>query len=148
MLCLKYQKLFKTLIKSRFQGMYRCAHKTATLTSIQHTMPSPSSCPRSCWIKDWIFIVDILWFSRICLAYNFEFQYKPSATGMDFCNSQHISRGVVNGKAGKAAAVPTFSDTLTLSQSGVGGRSDYAQLFALTHLNFFAITPPLSNTQS
>ena len=37
--CLKYQKLFKTLIRSRFQGMYRCAHKTATLTLIQHTVP-------------------------------------------------------------------------------------------------------------
>ena len=37
--CLKYQKLFKTLIRSRFQGMYWCAHKTATLTSIQHTVP-------------------------------------------------------------------------------------------------------------
>ena len=35
--CLKYQKLFKTLIMSRFQGMYWHAHKIATLTSIQHT---------------------------------------------------------------------------------------------------------------
>ena len=35
--CLKYQKLFKTLIRSRFQGMYWCAHKTATLISNQHT---------------------------------------------------------------------------------------------------------------
>ena len=26
-------------------------------------------------------------------------------------------RGVINGKAGKAAALPKFSDTLTLSQS-------------------------------
>ena len=32
--CLKYQKLFKTLIISRFQGMYCLSHKTATLTSI------------------------------------------------------------------------------------------------------------------
>ena len=36
---LKYQKLFKTLIRSKFQGMCWCAHKTATLTSIQHTVP-------------------------------------------------------------------------------------------------------------
>ena len=36
---LKYQKLSKTLIRSRFYGMYWCAHKTATLTSIQHTVP-------------------------------------------------------------------------------------------------------------
>ena len=36
---MKYQKLFKTLNRSRFQGMYWCAHKTATLTSIQHTVP-------------------------------------------------------------------------------------------------------------
>merc|ERR1712051_513710 len=36
--CLKYQKLSKTLIRSRFHGMYWCAHKTATLTSIQHTV--------------------------------------------------------------------------------------------------------------
>ena len=32
-------KLFKTLIINRFQGIYFCAHKTATLTSIQHTVP-------------------------------------------------------------------------------------------------------------
>ena len=32
-------ELSKTLIKSRFQVMYWCAHKTATLTSIQHTVP-------------------------------------------------------------------------------------------------------------
>ena len=36
---MKYQKLFKTLIRSRFHGMYWCAHKTATLNSIQHTVP-------------------------------------------------------------------------------------------------------------
>jgi hypothetical protein len=36
--CYNCQKLFKTLITSRFQGMYCCAHKTATLTSIQHTV--------------------------------------------------------------------------------------------------------------
>ena len=36
--CSKYQKLFKTLIRSRFQDMYWCAHKTVTLTSIQHTV--------------------------------------------------------------------------------------------------------------
>ena len=35
---MKYQKLFKTLNRSRLQGMYWCAHKTATLTSIQHTV--------------------------------------------------------------------------------------------------------------
>merc|ERR1712051_827323 len=40
--CLKYQKLSKTLIRSRFHGMHWCAHKTATLTSIQHTVPPPS----------------------------------------------------------------------------------------------------------
>ena len=37
--CLKYQKLFKTIIRSRFQGMYWRAHKTATLTSFQRTVP-------------------------------------------------------------------------------------------------------------
>ena len=36
---MKYQKLSKTLITSRFHGIYWCAHKTATLTSIQHTVP-------------------------------------------------------------------------------------------------------------
>ena len=34
--------------------------------------------------------------------------YKLSATGMDFCISQHISMGVVDGKAGKAAALPKY----------------------------------------
>ena len=36
--CLKYQKLFKILFKSIFQGMYYRADKTDTLTSIQHTV--------------------------------------------------------------------------------------------------------------
>ena len=40
-------------------------------------------------------------------------------------------RGVINGKTGKAAALPNFSDTLTLSQSE---GADYAQLLALHHL--------------
>ena len=35
-------------------------------------------------------------------------------------------RGVINGKAGKAAALPKFSDMLTLCQSG---GADYAQPF-------------------
>ena len=38
-------------------------------------------------------------------------------------------RGVFNGKAGKAAALPKFSDTLTLSQPG--GGADYAHPLAL-----------------
>ena len=38
--CSKYQTLFKTLIKNTFQDMHCCAHKTANLTSIQHTVPS------------------------------------------------------------------------------------------------------------
>ena len=36
---MKCQKLLKTLIRSRFQDKYWRAHKTATLTSIQHTVP-------------------------------------------------------------------------------------------------------------
>ena len=47
------------------------------------------------------------------------------------------TRDVIYGKAGKAAALPTFLDTLTLSQSG---GADYAQL-ALFHLKYFVITP-------
>ena len=45
-----------------------------------------------------------------------------------------VYRGVINGKAGKAAALPKFSDTLTLSQSAW---ADYAQPLALPHLIFF-----------
>ena len=37
---------------------------------------------------------------------------------------------MINGKAGKAAALPKFSDTLTLSQSE---GADYAQPLALPH---------------
>jgi len=54
-------------------------------------------------------------------------------------NSQTTFRGVINGKAGKAAALPKFSNTLTLSQWGEG--ADYAQPLALPHLIFFGITP-------
>ena len=32
------QRLLKTLIVSRFQGMYWCAHETTTLTAIKHTV--------------------------------------------------------------------------------------------------------------
>ena len=57
---LKNQKLFKTLIRSRFQGMYWYAHKTATLTSIQHTVP-PSPLHLCPWLqyekKDFGYIV-------------------------------------------------------------------------------------------
>ena len=51
-----------------------------------------------------------------------------------------LLRGVINGKAGKAAASPKFSDTLTLSQSG---GADYAPPLALSHLKIFVITPLL-----
>ena len=36
-------KIIQTLIRIRLQGMYWCAHKTATLTSFQHTVPPPPS---------------------------------------------------------------------------------------------------------
>ena len=36
--CLKYQKLFKTMTGSRFQGMYWCVHKTSPLTLFQRTV--------------------------------------------------------------------------------------------------------------
>ena len=49
-----------------------------------------------------------------------------------------ICRGVINGKAGKAAALPKFSDTLILSQSGA---ADYPQ--PLAHRKCFVITPLL-----
>ena len=47
-------------------------------------------------------------------------------------------RGVINGKAGKAAALSKFSYTLIPSQSG---GADYTQQLALPHLNFSVITP-------
>ena len=46
----------------------------------------------------------------------------------------YCHRGVINGKAGKAAALPKFSDSLTLSQPG---GSDYAHTLALPHLTIF-----------
>ena len=48
------------------------------------------------------------------------------------CMQSRIFRGVINGKAGKTAAFPKFSDMITLSQSGGGGGGvDYAQPLAL-----------------
>ena len=47
---------------------------------------------------------------------------------------KYDSRGVIKGKEGKAAALPYFSDTLTLSQSR---GADYAQPLAFPHLNYF-----------
>ena len=49
-------------------------------------------------------------------------------------------RGVINVKAGKAAALPKFSDTSTLTLAG-GGGADYAQPLALPYLNIFVIMP-------
>ena len=43
-------------------------------------------------------------------------------------------RVVINGKAGKAAALHKISDMVTLSQSG---GADYVQPLALPHLKFF-----------
>ena len=48
------------------------------------------------------------------------------------------TRGVINGKAGKKAALPKFSNALTLSQPG---RADSAQPLALPYLEFFVSTP-------
>ena len=50
--CLKYQKSFKTMIRSRFHGMYWHAHKTATLTSFQHTVP-PTVCSNGFYADIW-----------------------------------------------------------------------------------------------
>ena len=47
--CQKYQKTFKTLIRTRLQGMYWHAHKTATLTSIQHTVGEGGSNNGKIW---------------------------------------------------------------------------------------------------
>ena len=52
-----------------------------------------------------------------------------------------LDRGVINGKAGKAAVLSKISDTLTLSQPGRG--ADYARPLALLHLKFSMITPLL-----
>ena len=54
--------------------------------------------------------------------------------------SNTLFRGVINGKAGEAAALPNFSDTLTLSQPR---GADYAQPLALPHLKFSDIMPLL-----
>ena len=54
-----------------------------------------------------------------------------------------VYRGVINGKAGKAAVLPKFLDTLTLPQSG--GWADYAQPLALPHLKFFLDFAPVMN---
>ena len=50
--CLKYQKWLNTLIKNKFQGMYWCAHKTATLTSIQNTVGGGGGVKKSGKIAD------------------------------------------------------------------------------------------------
>ena len=54
-----------------------------------------------------------------------------------------LLRGVINGKADKAAALPKFSDTLTLSQSE---GADYVHPLALPPLQIFVI-PPLLLTE-
>ena len=57
----------------------------------------------------------------------------PHRSGVLACRFDPLNkgRGVINGKAGKAAALPKFLDALTLSQSGA---ADYAQPLALPYL--------------
>ena len=50
-----------------------------------------------------------------------------------YCFQSNIIRGVIIGEAGKADALPKFSDMLTLSQSR---GTDYAHPLALQHLTF------------
>jgi hypothetical protein len=49
-----------------------------------------------------------------------------------------LTRGVINGKAGKAATLPKFSDTLTLSQPE--REEDYAHSLAPPRLKFSMLT--------
>jgi hypothetical protein len=49
---------------------------------------------------------------------------------------------VINGKAGKAAALPKFSGTLSLSQSE---GADYGQSLALTHLKIIRDYTPVAD---
>ena len=51
--------------------------------------------------------------SLLCFAVISEISYHCK---MEKLEPQFIYRGVINGKADKATALPTFSDTLTLSQ--------------------------------
>ena len=49
-------------------------------------------------------------------------QRRKNGQSLEFFSDHMICRGVINGKADKAAVLPKFSDTLTLSQSGGEGR--------------------------
>ena len=54
-----------------------------------------------------------------------QFSYRHYLTNQTRKSNKQVDtkfRGVINGKAGKAAALPKFSDTLTLSQPGEGCR--------------------------
>jgi hypothetical protein len=59
---------------------------------------------------------------------------------IDATNAIH-ARGVVNGKAGKAAALPKFLDTLTLSQPE---GADYTHPLALPCLKKFRNYAPVA----
>ena len=60
-------------------------------------------------------------------------------------NAFLICRGVINGKAGKAAALPKFSAMLSprvFNPISIKG-ADYAHPLALSHLKIVMITPAL-----
>ena len=61
----------KTLIKSRFQGMYWCAHKTTTLTSIQHTVPPTSAYV----IYEWYLILLFFFINHSPIDYFFAYVF-------------------------------------------------------------------------
>ena len=77
--CSKYQTLFKTLIRNIFKGIYCCAHKTATLTSIQHTVPLPLAILAVGSL--WYLMIERTWHITRCSELKFSFSWRAS-TGL------------------------------------------------------------------
>ena len=84
---MKYQKLFKTLIRSRFQGMYWCAHKTTTLTSIQHTVPPTSAYV----IYEWYLILLFFFINHSPIDYFFAYVFLFQKEKENICTAILLS---------------------------------------------------------
>ena len=88
--------VFETLIKSKFQGMYWCAHKTTTLTSIQHTVPPTSAYV----IYEWYLILLFFFINHSPIDYFFAyvFLFQKEKKMYLHCNStlSYSKMGILN----------------------------------------------------
>ena len=111
------------MIRSRFQGMYWCAHKTATLTSIQHIVLRRF--PSRWLLLRWFLL---RWFLAV--------QFPPTQFPLMWC----LSYSLVSDQ--------TFSFVESMNQNPLNAGTRCTFIFAFTTWNFITNLVPLVNFSS